>query len=164
MMKLEPAVQRKSGTSNPAFTTRFTTDMEVPFEAFTSFMILRTLKNYLQAVSRNNLCWAQVKMRKKFFSGNAHCMTSPIEFALRSFTGSGAYQFFKLHASIQVAFLNKSFIKDATSDILCHSCIKIDTLGLNGVYVSITNCAYVYCSYVRNHAVIGRQIISYEIL
>ncbi|KRX58909.1 hypothetical protein T09_4637 [Trichinella sp. T9] len=32
------------------------------------------------------------------------------------------------------------------------SCIKIDTLGLNGVYVSITNCAYVYCSYVRNHA------------
>ncbi|KRX33039.1 hypothetical protein T06_4651, partial [Trichinella sp. T6] len=44
------------------------------------------------------------------------------------------------------------------------SCIKIDTLGLNGVYVSITNCAYVYCSYVRNHAVIGRQIISYEIL
>ncbi|KRX68943.1 hypothetical protein T09_8003 [Trichinella sp. T9] len=113
------------------------------------------LKNYLQAVSRNNLCWAQVKMRKKFFSGNAHCMTSPIEFALRSFTGSGAYQFFKLHASIQVAFLNKSFIKDATSDILCHSFIKIDTLGLNGVYVSITNCAYVHCSYVRNNAVIG---------
>ncbi|KRY23299.1 hypothetical protein T12_7774 [Trichinella patagoniensis] len=27
----------------------------------------------------NNLCWAQVKMRKKFFSGNAHCMNSPIE-------------------------------------------------------------------------------------
>ncbi|KRZ85551.1 hypothetical protein T08_6862 [Trichinella sp. T8] len=27
------------------------------------------------------------------------------------------------------------------------SCIKIDTLGLNGVYVSITDCAYVYCSY-----------------
>ncbi|KRZ61389.1 hypothetical protein T02_13965 [Trichinella nativa] len=53
MMKLDPAVQRKSGTSNPAFTTRFTTDMEVPFEAFTSFMILS-----------NNLCWAQFK--KKF--------------------------------------------------------------------------------------------------
>ncbi|KRY52819.1 hypothetical protein T03_9991 [Trichinella britovi] len=32
------------------------------------------------------------------------------------------------------------------------SCIKIDTLGFNGVCVSITNCAYVYCSYVRNHA------------
>ncbi|KRZ52391.1 hypothetical protein T02_8885 [Trichinella nativa] len=37
------------------------------------------------------------------------------------------------------------------------SCIKSDTLGLNGVYVSITNCAYVYCSYVRNHAMsVGR--------
>ncbi|KRZ54794.1 hypothetical protein T02_12138 [Trichinella nativa] len=32
------------------------------------------------------------------------------------------------------------------------SCIKIDTLGLKGVHVSIINCAYVYCSYVRNHA------------
>ncbi|KRX50255.1 hypothetical protein T05_12361 [Trichinella murrelli] len=66
---------------------------------------------------------------------------------------------------IGLLFHEKIFnIEDATSDILCHSCIKIDTLGLNGVYVSITNCAYVYCSYVRNHAVIGRQIISYEIL
>ncbi|KRY41927.1 hypothetical protein T01_9880 [Trichinella spiralis] len=44
------------------------------------------------------------------------------------------------------------------------SCIKSDTLGLKGVHVSITKCAYVYCSYVRRHAVIGRQIIIYEIL
>ncbi|KRY37289.1 hypothetical protein T01_6929 [Trichinella spiralis] len=28
------------------------------------------------------------------------------------------------------------------------SCIKIDTLGLKGVHVSITNCAYAYCSYL----------------
>ncbi|KRY38724.1 hypothetical protein T01_907 [Trichinella spiralis] len=37
------------------------------------------------------------------------------------------------------------------------SCIKIDTLGLKGVHVSITNCAYAYCSYVRRHATsVGR--------
>ncbi|KRY34369.1 hypothetical protein T01_285 [Trichinella spiralis] len=39
------------------------------------------------------------------------------------------------------------------------SCIKCDTLGLKGVPVCITKCAYAYCSYVRRHAIIGRQII-----
>ncbi|KRX52840.1 hypothetical protein T06_12200 [Trichinella sp. T6] len=72
----------------------------------------------------------------------------------------GLMQFYftvSLHNVIFIGILRVIFI-------LLLSCIKIDTLGLNGVYVSITNCAYVYCSYVRNHAVIGRQIISYEIL
>ncbi|KRZ90610.1 hypothetical protein T08_4085 [Trichinella sp. T8] len=37
------------------------------------------------------------------------------------------------------------------------SCIKSDTLGLKGVHVSITNCAYVYCSYLRNYTTsVGR--------
>ncbi|KRX59020.1 hypothetical protein T06_2936 [Trichinella sp. T6] len=72
-----------------------------------------------------------------------------------------------LHNELKTAILQGQPVEEVLGLLIllkCQSCIKIDTLGLNGVYVSITNCAYVYCSYVRNHAVIGRQIISYEIL